>query len=511
MVSSNVMENLKTVKKISIDEKIDFWKRVMRYAKKRGIDIYYITWNICPNSVAKPVPAFYRTYDIDPYDEPPGKHGVSHQADDPETKAYYRSAIKTFLLTYPDVKGIGVTAGEHMSKPFGDYNREKWLWETYGQGVLDAKKEQPNRKVDFVHRVWNSNMELIMKYWKDYPDRFDVSFKYAKARLYSSPDIPFADKHIEDMKPYGLKSWWNLRNDDIFVYRWGDAEYVREFLNNFPKEHTGAYHMGSDGYVWGREFVAKDAAVAGQLEIEKHWYNFMLWGRLGYDNTLGKDFFINKLENHFPDMNGSLLHDTWQVASKIVPQVNRFYWKDWDFMWSIEACYNERKGFQTVLDFMDNPTMEGSKIINPKTHTDADSNEGKSDTVSPIQVSDNLKEFATAAISGIEKLKADNRSISAEATILYDDIIAMDHLGNYYAAKIEAATQLAFFAKTRKKEHQENAVGLLEEAVIHWAKYGEVSEKHYKPQMLARTKMIDWPAIGNDVKQDVELAKNMKL
>lgn len=50
-------------------------------------------------------------------------------------------------------------------------------------------------------------------------------------------------------------------------------------------------------------------------------------------------------------------------------------------------------------------------------------------------------------------------------------------------------------------------MGFLVEAVGHWAKYGEISERHYKTQMLARTKMIDWKAILSDVKQDIELAK----
>ncbi|MEM9528689.1 MAG: hypothetical protein AAGA31_18895, partial [Bacteroidota bacterium] len=280
LVSSNVLENLKVVKEMTIEEKIALWQRIMAHAKKRGIDVYFITWNICLNGVAKAVPPFYRTYGVTPYPEPPGKYGVSHQVDDQETISYLREAVKTFLLTYPDLKGIGVTAGEHMPpRSLPGFDREKWLWETYGKGILDAKEEQAGRTVEFIHRVWNSDMEAIMKHWDAYSDPFAVSFKYAKARLYSSPDIPFAKQHLEDMKPYGLKSWWNLRNDDIFVYRWGDPEYVRSFLKNFPREHTAAYHMGSDGYVWGREFIAKDHSLAGQLEIKKHWYNFMLWGR----------------------------------------------------------------------------------------------------------------------------------------------------------------------------------------------------------------------------------------
>jgi len=295
------------------------------------------------------------------------------------------------LLTYPDLKGIGVTAGEHMSKPFGDYNREQWLWDTYGKGVLDAKKVQPARTVPFIHRVWNSNMDLIMKYWEQYPDPFDVSFKYAKARLYSSPKIPFAKNHLASMKKYGLKSWWNLRNDDIFVYRWGDPEYVREFLRYFPREETAAYHMGSDGYVWGREFVAKDEDLAGELELKKHWYNFMLWGRLGYNNELPPAFFVNKIAAHYPGLDAQLLHDTWQTASKVVPQVNRFYWKNWDYQWSVESCYNERKGFQTVLDFMDNPTMQESGIINPTAYARRIDAGDLGEKIGPLEVASNLR------------------------------------------------------------------------------------------------------------------------
>jgi hypothetical protein len=41
--------------------------------------------------------------------------------------------------------------------------------------------------------------------------------------------------------------------------------------------------MGSDGYVWGREFISKHPKTPRELEIDKHWYNFMLWGRMGYD------------------------------------------------------------------------------------------------------------------------------------------------------------------------------------------------------------------------------------
>jgi hypothetical protein len=49
--------------------------------------------------------------------------------------------------------GIGVTAGENMEDRDDEYDREKWLWATYGEGVLDAKKVQPDREMKFIHRT----------------------------------------------------------------------------------------------------------------------------------------------------------------------------------------------------------------------------------------------------------------------------------------------------------------------------------------------------------------------
>ena len=159
-----------------------------------------------------------------------------------------------------------------MNDRVGNITREQWIWEAYGLGILDAKKEDPERNVEFIHRVWNTNLDKIFNFWQEYPDSFQASFKYARARLYSTPTPDFAAGHIEAMKKYGLKSWWNLRNDDIFVHRWGDPDYVKTFINHLDMENTVGFYMGSDGYVWGREFNSLNPELAGVLELEKHWY-----------------------------------------------------------------------------------------------------------------------------------------------------------------------------------------------------------------------------------------------
>lgn len=508
MVSRNVIENLKKVKTISIDDKIAFWQKVMNRAKDRGIDVYYFTWNVCPNSVATPVEPFYRTYHQDLWEEVPGKYGITNQMNNPINVDYFKESVTQFLLTYPNVKGIGVTAGEHMRDTLGVFNREEWIWKAYGEAFEDVKKRQPSRDIDFIHRVWNTNMPKVMKYWKDYNGSFEASFKYAKARLYASPYLNFADNHVEAMKEFGLKSWWNLRNDDIFVYRWGDPDYVRAFIEHFPKEHTAGFYMGSDGYVWGKEFTSKSPKLSGQLEIDKHWYNFMMWGRLAYNNTLDKAFFVNKLKAHFQDANAELLYEAWQTASKIIPQVNRFHWRDWDYQWSPEACIDQRTGFHEVTEFIENPTMANSNILNPIAYAEAKIAGKNISSITPLDVVKNLNQFAQETLDAILKLRQTDSD--SEFNTLLDDMAAMAYLGKYYAKKIEAATELAFYKKTKLTEHKTKAVFYLEEAIVFWEMYAEISESNYHPQMLARTNMLDWKAILQFVKDDVEVAKNMK-
>ncbi|MHC4507006.1 MAG: carbohydrate-binding family 6 protein, partial [Planctomycetota bacterium] len=340
-VSPKVLANLKVVRKMKMDEKIAHWRRVLAHAKDRGIDVYWITWNVIMNSAE-------------------GKYGITTAQDNPKTIAYLRESVRETILTYPLLTGIGVTAGEHMRSRKDQYDREKWLWRTYGLGITDAKKREPRRQVRFIHRVWQSGLGRIMTdFAANYPDPFEVGFKYARARLYSSTRPQFVGRLLEEMKQHKVAGWWNLRNDDIFNFRWGDPDYVRSFLGNLPpKELTAGYHMGSDGYVWGREHTSTEPDTPRQLEIRKHWYRFMLWGRLGYDPGLDRAFFEKVLAARFAGVDAKALYHAWQAASRIIPQVNRFHWRNWDFMWAVEICSDQRKGFHTVEDFIKCPTME---------------------------------------------------------------------------------------------------------------------------------------------------------
>ena len=99
--------------------------------------------------------------------------------------------------------------------------------------------------------------------------------------------------------PSDLRSWWNLRNDDILNFRWADPDYVRAYMFNLPPENqTAGYHMGSDRYVWGRETSLRDHSEPRQLQTQFNWYSFMLWGRMGYNPNTSNSFYVKVLERN---------------------------------------------------------------------------------------------------------------------------------------------------------------------------------------------------------------------
>lgn len=485
--------NFRTVKKISLDDKIAFWTKVFDYADDRGIDIYVFHWNIYTFGAK-------------------GRHGIDDRPDNLKTIEYMRYCIGEFLKTYPQIDGIGVTAGEHVDRKLVQNvgGVEQWLWRTYGQGVMDAKAADPDREIRFIFRQHQANLGKIADAFSDFDGPFNTGHKYARARLYSTSTSPYLDIEYRDLlEEHKVPCWLNLRNDDMFILRWGDADYVRQFLQNVPQDvmlWEAGFYMGPDGFVWGREFVSKEPALSGELEIKKHWYRFMLWGRLGYDLTLTRDYFEKRLSQRFGEADGAVLYDTWQAASQIVPQVNRFYFRVNDTMFAPEGCI-DKEGFLTVEAFFKDPPLIGSGILSVQDYASAVVKRQRFDGKTPMEVADNLDTMADKALGGVKALRKDFRP-GKELAATLTDIEAMSYLGRYYADKIRGAAELAVFrAGDGNTKHRDIAVGHLEDAAEEWKAYARIAGSAYKTQLFSRTHYMDWWKLLDEVQKEVETVR----
>jgi hypothetical protein len=492
MVRSEHLAHLETVKRMTIEQKIQFWRDVMQYAFDRGIEVYLFTWNIF-------------VWGAD------GKYSITSAQTNRVTIDYLRKSVRETVLAYPLLAGFGITAGENMQKLKGELSNEKWLWKTYGEGIRDAKKLQPDRSIRLIHRFHQSSFKEITAAWKDYPDTFDFSYKYSVAHMYSSPTPTFAQRTLAELPPR-LRTWMTVRNDDIYSFRWGDPEYARAYIRALPgPDKLAGYYMGPDGYIWGREFISTEPETPRQLVIEKQWYSFMLWGRLSYDPTLPDASFERTLAWRFREVPGAKLFAASSAASKTIPQVTRFFWGDIDLKWFPEACISHprQNGFYTVKHFIEGETMPGMGILNIRNWRDRLLAGQPMEGLTPPQVAGALTNHALETLRLVSELRP-QAGANKELRLTLGDFEAMAHLGNYYAEKILGATDLALFEKTADAEMKKSAVKHLEAALVHWKKYAMVATRQYRPQLLTRIGYVDLNALTGKVQQDVDIASQWK-
>jgi hypothetical protein len=458
-------------KKMSIDEKIVFWKKVMSLAKNRGFEFYIYNWNIY-------------TYGAT------GKYGIDNNPTNPSTIEYMRKCMTQLLQTYPDLTGFGITAGENMV-PLSNKEEADWTWATYGQGVLDFAKANPDRKVTFIHRYHDAGGAEVSTNFKpllDLPNvQFDFSFKYAVAHIYSATKPEWILTRNGDVPTQlidlNLKTWIELRNDSFYYLHWGDPDFVKEYLVGFPeKERTfRGFFMGSDGISPTYVFTSKADWPKGKLEMQRTWYTWMLWGRLGYNPNLSDDFFQEVMHFKYPEIPSDKLFKAWSEASKGIPLFTEVIQGTLisDFKWYPERCMSRNNGFVTIEQMAVAVPPPGSNICSIA-ETVADNCGDKKST---YKVANAIEMHAQNALKIIGNEKTD---LSTELGTNIGNIKAMAYLSLYFAEKLRASTFNVALKKDEAKDAMLNAIN-------YWMQYSSLMFDMYTGQDLQRTNPIkDW-------------------
>lgn len=491
-VRPEMLASHEVVKTIAMDEKIEFWRWVMEQAADRGITIYVFTWNVF-------------TYGAE------GKHGITDDLENEITKTYFRASVREMVKTYPLLGGIGITAGEAMPQSMDPKLKEKWLWDTYGEGIRDALKEEPKRDFNLIHRFHWTAQSDILEAFKDYPSTFDFSFKYSVAHMYSITKPIFINPLLEGIAP-GMRTWLTVRNDDIYTFRFGDPAYARDYITNIPPaDKIAGFYMGPDGYTWGRDFLERKPAPGKRpLVMEKQWYSFSMWGRLAYDPTLPDSHFKKALAARHPGAPSNELFTALQGASKVMPLITRFFWGDIDLKWFPEACWSHPKrkgggGFYNVKHFMEGSTMPGADVQCIRDWR-ADQ---KANGTSPLEIARALDSAASDTFEAIEALQV---SVKEDPELLKTvfDCEALAQLGRYYADKIFGACSLALFDQSKDPKDHAKAIDHLTQALDHWKSYAAVRDAHYVPALYNRLGNVNITELIEAVTGDIEIAKQWK-
>jgi hypothetical protein len=450
-------------KKMSIEEKIEFWRKVMKLAHARGFEFLFFNWNVWVANAN-------------------GKYGLANAETSDANKTYmYKSMVK-LLETYPDLDGFGVTNGENKSN-------QEFLWAAYGKAMYDYAVKNPQRKLRFIHRWHQTSLADIKKTFSglfDLPNvTFDMSYKYSKAHMYSTP-VP---KHFEkfntskQLVENNMRTWFTVRNDDFYYHTWGDPSFARTYLNGMMEygKYFAGFYIGSDGFCPTRSFFCKNSVSQGILEVQRQWYMNMIWGRLAFNPNIPDDVFKNHFKLKYPDVSADKLFTAWSKASCGVQKTTELLHEDFDldFKWYPEACLTY-KGFATVDLFGSADVGPGSFYCNIK-NSAKDSCSGKK---SSYQLA---AEIETDALAALKTVNAMSAKPNTELWVTLNNIKAMSFLSVYYAYKIRGATyKLAGEAS--------NTTTSLAKAYCWWINYSKLMDEMYEGQANQRSNPVlpDW-------------------
>ncbi|WP_051359841.1 hypothetical protein [Adhaeribacter aquaticus] len=506
MLSPEVLNNLVTLKAIKQADKIKFWQEVMQYAQDRGIDTYLFTWNLFV------------------YGTENSGYGFTDKITDSKTKDYIRKATTALIKTYPLLKGIGLTAGENMSRDAA--KDEAFLYETYGLGINDALATDPKRTFTLIHRGHFANVDAIKAVFAGLNPRCELNFsyKYSQAHMHSSvrPDYIHKDKFVEHIG--NSRFFLTVRDDDYYMLRGGsDPSFIRAYMQNMPNagKNLRGFYMGPDGTTWGREYISKDPDAPNQLVLKKRWYFFQLVGKLAYDPTIPDEHFVQVLRQRFPEVDAKKLHSAWAKASQIIPKVSRFHnggakgTRTMDFQWYPEAVYPFAQ-YATINDlnsFIADEPMLNEGLISIPAYAEGILNNKPIAGTTPVQVARQLQELASQALKITESLPSPN---DKELRQTIGDIKAMSFLGLHYANKILGATNKHLAdkvpAKAEKQKYWEAAIADLKEAAQNWKLYANQISSQYQPFYAARLyQTIDIPALQVEVENDIKLVEKAEV
>jgi len=468
----------KFTKTMSIDEKVKFWQDVMEYGANRGFDIYMITWNIY-------------LYGAE------GKYGISDDIGNQNTRDYLEKCVIKFLETYPNIKGIGITAGENLDG--SDNENENWLWDTYGEGVMKYAQANPQRELVFIHRIHLSAWNDIYQYFEPMINqsnvKFELSTKYSLAHVHGAikPDYGFTSL-LSILKDNNLKTWINIRNDDFFFLHWGDPAFVRNYINNWDEEIVGFY-IGSDGWVFSRVFTAKDPYYMNQkaLSIQKTWYMQKLWGRISYNPSVSDELLKKHLAYKYPETNPDILSQAWSKASAAMVLANEQVTDTWrrDATWYPEMwSYSVNGGGHYDLAATKGAeAMPGSDLCD-FANTVANDCNGK------ISAWDNADKIEQLALSAKQLLEGLSYGSNIDLKYNLSDIKSLANLSLYSANKYRAAMHSMAGNLSQARD-------AMAEAYCYWIQYTIGMDEMYIPVDLQRNQSFsDWHVYDKDVIQD---------
>jgi hypothetical protein len=494
------------------------WSGIFAMAKERGIETYLLNWNVFVS------PEFSKAHDVAQWSQKLSHIGGKDDFTNDLVTRYTKEVVTQVLIEYPDLTGLGITLGERMGGKTAD-ERRKWLDQTFIAGIADAK-----RPTKFIYRAPLSagtgsggstseeNDRETREQIEKLPDNIKgpvyVEFKHNWSHGHSSPDLfivhggKLSDAYWNP-PPTRHRVIWTMRNEDMYILRWGQPDFVREFIQRQDtKDYVGGVFVGSECYIPALDYISKEGPHKNwNWAFERQWLFYAVWGHLLYDFTTPDSRFEAMFDERYGKGTGKDLFAAWKLASNVPLRFASFYKGTWDASIYTEGFFSWESGRKlfNINSLIKRDVLDTKRYVNIEDYVKT----GKVPfgAMSPLGLADQLDLDRTVAMKHVAKLRSGGK-VAPALDYELTDIEAWCAYSDYFACKLRAGVALARARAGQDLKQQQLAIDELEKALAHWKRLADLGGKFNKlPVLHHASDTFSWDFLTPEVKKDIEIAK----
>ena len=123
-----------------------------------------------------------------------------------------------------------------------------------------------------------------------------------------------------------------MRNEDMFILRWGQPDFVREFVQRQGgKDYVGGAIIGSECYIPALDYITKEGPhKTWRWAFQRQWLFYAVWGQLLYDPATPDARFEAMFDARFGKGVGKDFLAAWKLASRVPLHFASFHRGTWD-------------------------------------------------------------------------------------------------------------------------------------------------------------------------------------
>ena len=397
---------------------------------------------------------------------------------------YTRKSIAAFVQKYPKV-GFLVCLGEAMATIEDDVT---WMKETIIPGIKDGLKASGRTdEPPIILRSHDTDGPLVLKESLPlYPNIYTMSKYTGESLTTYEPGGPWGETHrqLAEAAPVHIDNVHILAN--LEPWRWSSPAFTQKTVQAMHRvHHSKGLHLYPQASYWDWPYTAdKLADGSRQLQIDRDWMWYKVWGRYAWNSNRGedKDYWLQQLSVYYGIKHDAArqILEAYDESGEIAPKLlRRFGITEGNRQtlllgMKMSELVNPYK-YTIYPGFYESCGPQGEKLIE---YVEKDWKHQPHEGELPLDIVNQCVAHGEKALAAISSVNGVTRH-SHEFLRLQNDMRCYDLFARSFRAKVLAAQQVLNYKWSKNVEYLEAAVPLLEISLENWRKLAAVTAETY--------------------------------